>query len=140
MVYIFKWWQTRLGVSIMQRKRNQVGFDGTCLHQIQPDSFLGLLDCQYNTLTLAYHPNHVCQQFETAYQLVLQSRQTPSINIHLNLPPSSPFRPSTSFLYTTPTSTGPQLMKTTMLAESSGFSIPPVSRPVSDRYLIFSSY
>ena len=31
-------------------------------------------------------PDHICRQFETAYQLALQSRHTPGLNIH-----SSPY-------------------------------------------------
>ena len=27
------------------------------------------------------NPDHICRQFETAYQLVLQSRHTPGLNI-----------------------------------------------------------
>ena len=68
--------------------------------------------------------DHVCCQFETAYQLVLQSHQSPSINIREPHPASSTL---TSLSLAAPAnnlvSLCLQLTKATVLAESSLYLI-----------------
>ena len=56
-------------------------------HQIPSAPFSGILVCPHHTQTHW----HVCHQFDMAYQLVLQSRQSSGNNIHnLTLLPSIP--------------------------------------------------